>query len=272
VTFDFSPDERALVDSWSQRLTALGHIYRYRSLSHFGRIADIVLRSEFYFPAYPKLNDPYDGRIRLDFSASAKQARERWERHFVELGQPLNADIQARIQELVDKRDDPATQAGLRDAYQAGVDELGVVCLSEPQDDIPMWAYYADSQQGVCLRFNAVLLMGLDGCFPPVPVSYLDQFPSVSFYNDRQFHLTRMSVATKSSAWEHEREWRLVRQAGAGTLPFRPAALDGIIMGCRIDPGHEASIRAIVRARTPPVTLFKARLADSEYRLIVEPA
>src|SRR5689334_20644833 len=148
---DETPSDRAVREGWAARLENIGYLYRYRAIHPFSRIKDIVLRSRLYFPCFRNLNDPFDGKIQLDFTSSPETIRTFWEAHLRERGLPVD---HARIQAFIDGRDDPAVQAEIHTHYQHEVDKLGVVCFSEPPGDIPMWAYYADSQKGVCLRFR----------------------------------------------------------------------------------------------------------------------
>jgi hypothetical protein len=152
------------------------------------------------------------------------------------------------------------------------MDKLGVACFSEPPDDIPMWAYYADSQRGVCLRFVAPLLLKWEGCLPPIPVSYLPEYPEVQFYQDTVFDRTRLTVGAKAKVWEHEREWRIVRSAGRGPHRFDPAALDGIILGCGVSERNEERIRKLVAQRDPPIDVLRARPAERAFKLDIVPA
>jgi hypothetical protein len=220
-----------------------------------------------YFPAFGALNDPFDGKLHLDFGGSPEGIRKFWYTWRTRSDKQLPVPLEEIIQKSIDRRDDPATQARSRETLEKANRLLGVVSFSELPDDIPMWAYYAGSQQGVCLRFNARLLLGWERCFPPMPVSYLNQYPEVSFYGDSQFHRMRMGVAAKARAWKHEREWRIVRLSGAGHVTFDPLALDGIVMGCGIAPADEALLREMVKSRKPPVELFKALPARRRYKL-----
>src|SRR5215471_10652627 len=97
-----------------------------------------------------------------------------------------------------------------------------------------MWAYYADDHEGVCLRFQGTPLSTLAGCLPPLRVNYATEFPAVPFYDSTLFRQAQALIATKSEAWKHEREWRIVRHQGHGEVAFPPEALDGVILGCRV--------------------------------------
>lgn len=269
TTPEFSDDDDLAVDRWSSRLASLGHIYRYRSLSDFNRFEELVLGGRFYFPAFKTLNDPFDGKVRVDFDGSVEVRRAYWEAHCNETGQEIDSPTRAKIEGFVAKHDDPAFTEVLLQTYLSSVSEFGVACFSETPDDIPMWAYYGDSQRGVCLRFLARRLLGWDGCFPPMPVDYLAEYPQVGFYRHTKFERNRLTVAAKADAWRHEREWRMIRHRGAGHIAFPRDALEGIIMGCSISADDEARVRGVVAGRSPHIQLLKASPVESRFALQV---
>src|SRR5690348_10043804 len=150
-------------EEWTRRFEGLAHLYRYTSLSKWAHFKGLVARSTLFLAGFQQLNDPFEGEILMDFNAPPEDIRAFWVRHLTERGLPLDEE---RIQNFIDHRDDAATVEEMRRHFQEEMDKLGVVCFSEAGDDLPMWAYYADRQRGVCLRFQARLLLGWDAAFP----------------------------------------------------------------------------------------------------------
>lgn len=106
---------------------------------------------------------------------------------------------------------------------QATFDEaVGVLCLSEDPDNLPMWAHYGANYSGLVLGFDDRHPFFASIPFQGIPlglakVSYLDERPSVT----AQTMWTEEVLTRKSPHWGYEREWRLIRplsQASA-TLP-----------------------------------------------------
>ena len=153
---DFTRKDSALVERWRKRLYGLGHLYRYVSLEgrRLGWFEDVVLRCKLQFSGFRGFNDPFDGAVELDYSGTEQEIRTFWTEHLRERGVPLDDAARARIDYFVAGAIDPAVHRELRAAYAAEVAQLGVVCMSEPPDDLPMWGYYADSHRGACLRFG----------------------------------------------------------------------------------------------------------------------
>ena len=242
---------------WGERLERLGHLYRYTTLAGDGMawFTKLVLESEMYFTPYNKLNDPLDGTVRPIFDdATPEQIRNFWMGWFAEQGRTPTQDDLRQIEDHVAHAHDPDMLARVRAIHDEEMASLGVRCFSELPDDPAMWDQYGDAHRGVCLRFRAHLMLGWGG-IPPIPVAYEDARPS--FYQDTRFKRIRAMVATKTKDWSHEQEWRMVRPHGP--MNFPPAALDGVIMGCRIEPGVERAVRAVIARRKPKLDLFKAR-------------
>jgi len=256
---------------WRRQLEKLGYLYRYRSLEQCERVERTVAQSKCFFSTYEALNDPFDGKIAMDSHASPERIRSYWEAHLREEGVVLDDEHRARIQLFIDRKDEPHVQRELAATAAEETAKWGVLCLSERPDDIPMWAYYADSQKGVCLRFNVSKLFETDNRFVPFRVSYVKDYPRCGFYRDSRFRRAQVTMATKAHEWRHEREWRYIRERGGEEYDFAPGALDGIIMGCMIDPAHEARLRALVTGKEPKIELLRARPAERAFRLEIGP-
>jgi hypothetical protein len=266
---DGTPEDRATFRQWRERLERLGHLYRYRSLQGeegLNRLETIVLRSQLYFVPFPQLNDPFDGRLWPTNEGTEQEKRNWWE-PYVQDG----SVTQAQVDHLVAlPRDEDLKR--IWTAHEEEVPKFGVVCFSETPHDLPMWAYYAGSHSGVCLRFRAPLLQGWTDCSPPMRVTYEDDYPVVEYYRTTRLRKGQVLVATKARAWEHEREWRMVNHAGHGLVQFDPAALDGVVLGCRIGTEEEARVRDMLARREPKVELLRAAPAERAFRLDIRPA
>jgi hypothetical protein len=136
-----------------------------------------------------------------------------------------------------------------------------------------MWAYYAEGQRGLCLRFKAQSLKEpLEDCHPAIPVEYVPEHPTVSFFRDTGFKRGILQWGTKADFWMHECEWRIVRREGEKSSPFKPSALDGVILGCNIEQEYEDRVRAVLDRRVPRVELLRAVLHPKRFELRIVPA
>jgi hypothetical protein len=135
-----------------------------------------------------------------------------------------------------------------------------------------MWAYYAEGQQGACVRFPTALLYGpdWDGCFPPMPVTYAADFPVVPFYRASEFERGLALLASKSEAWRHEGEWRIARNAGVGAVHIDSSALDAVILGCKMQQTDRDAVQAILDRSSRQVRRLSARPDEHAYRSMLE--
>lgn len=267
---DRTQSEAIEISAWGEHLERLGHLYRYTALAseRMTWFTKLVLESEIYFTPFDELNDPFDGRVRpIMDDASEQQIRDFWLGLFAEQGKTPGPDDLAQIEHHVAHARDPEVIARAWVIHDDEMSKLGVTCFSELRDDLPMWAYYADAHRGVCMRFRASLMLGWGG-LPPMPVRYAIDRPS--FYLDTRFKRMRAMVATKAPVWSHEREWRMVHSPGK--MNFDPAALDGVIMGCRITPEVERVVREVLAKRHAKLDLLRARPSGHEFKLDIEPA
>jgi hypothetical protein len=77
---------------------------------------------------------------------------------------------------------------------------------------------------------------------------------------------------TKAEAWAHEQEWRLVLPKHWGNLKVPPEMIDGVVMGMRIQPAVEATVRSWVANRNPKVELLRVVHKPQSFELEVVPA
>jgi len=160
--------------------------------------------------------------------------------------------------------------------------ELGILCLSKPRDDIPMWSYYANEHRGIAVGLDPDRI----GSLPEGPrgfVKYRKNRLRVNPFS-KTFHKERLqTIFTKSFAWRHEQEYRRVFRLGdlvsptAGPdgiqryfLDISSDAIREVILGCRINPDFKNKIRAELARRKRTfghVRLFRCQRHPSRFEL-----
>src|SRR6266566_4504306 len=130
---------------------------------------------------------------------------------------------------------------------------MGILCVSKPNDSIPMWSHYANHHRGVAFGLDLAhsCFTGHAGEFDAVryqrnrcAVDALLPINSAEWYNQ-----LKLVMFTKSTIWEYEREYRRIYRLR--DLLYPPAGADGqrhyfldidggaireIIFGCSIAP------------------------------------
>jgi hypothetical protein len=130
-------------------------LYKYCSLNkdnaqHRERI---FTHNELYFRSPRVFNDPFDSKIRLEFEGS----KDAWKTYLLKLYRKKHPDWNreqrlAEIRQIIRERRYERIPEGLLDSY---LDQIGVFCMSEVNDQILMWSHYSESHTGFCLEFRA---------------------------------------------------------------------------------------------------------------------
>lgn len=128
-----------------------------------------------------------------------------------------------------------------------------ISCFSEVNDSLLMWAYYANSYAGVCLRFNAVQ--------DKVLSEYCRKVQYSNHYgNDKGFgHYFRKSIQ-----WSHEQEWRIVCDTTEQYLPID--SIDAIYLGIRMEKDIIQEFVNIGKRHN--LEVYKMTVSDKKYEVL----
>jgi hypothetical protein len=225
------------------------YLYKYMSLEgeRFEWFRGIVVDGSIYFPRFSELNDPLEGEVQADFSATPEEIRSYWKRVLSEQGLELDEDALARIEALVSGVGNPDRERELHASVRAGLLDCGVLSLTEAPDESLMWERYGNKGRGVCLRFSpvAMFIPEREGLTPPLLVKYVLQLPRPAFYRDSELKRTLDLMATKTDAWAVEQEWRVINTRGCGAAAFNHRALNAIILGPQLAGSDEDRIKTM---------------------------
>lgn len=111
-------------------------------------------------------------------------------------------------------------------------ENLGILCLTDSNQNELMWAHYADCHRGVCLEFDLCIDM-TTFCFPK-KVEYSDdtkRYNYIRSWVERKGMDATEAIFHKSAKWSYEKEYRVVRIDEAGIVPFNINALRTICFG-----------------------------------------
>ena len=144
-----------------------------------------------------------------------------------------------------------------------------VTSFSENNSSIPMWAYYADNHNGVCLEYTLSLLKDAEIYNSIQQVNYTEgqknnllNCESVSDLNSMFFN--------KANCWKHEREWRIVLADDTERLHF--PCLTDIYLGVNFRNKYKKTeifsriIKAIQNSETE-ISLYDAVPDNNQYKL-----
>ena len=185
----------------------------------FMRDLELLSQDTIYVPTVEQLNDPAEAL--MDDSIFENQLR---------LFRRLGAGDSVK---LVEK--------SFRDLYDS-IRSSGIYSLSKNIDNELMWAYYSSGHTGYAIIFDTdVLARSFDygkwGGMYELEKNYSSKLPRFDMAKIGGKDLGKALscfVGTKSKAWEHEKEQRLVFDKGGRSIKIDYRALKGFVSGCRM--------------------------------------
>ncbi|MCH7989143.1 MAG: DUF2971 domain-containing protein [Planctomycetes bacterium] len=150
--------------------------------------------------------------------------------------------------------------------------KVGILSLTERNDDILMWSHYADEHKGICIEFRT----DIDSSFfvKAEPVAYSKKYPQLNLLEvvtNEKIRAAAPWMLTKSVHWKYEREWRVLDfVAGRGIRTFPAECLSGVYFGCRTPPDEKETVMAWVSAMPHSVAVYQATESPAHFRLDIE--
>ena len=159
-----------------------------------------------------------------------------------------------------------------------------IFCLSKRNDNLLLWAHYADSHRGVVIGFKCV--PEEDSCFCVAePVRYLSEIPVMAtpaeWFRDvtgiQQIDIpSRLLDLTlaKSDEWKYEEEFRYVLPAlnpvsnpNYDIRAISPSEVHSVYFGCRIDSLVRSKLMDKLKGNYPHVRIFQAKQSTERFGL-----
>jgi hypothetical protein len=232
--------------------------YKYSGLSgdRLEWMRRLIVQSELYFAPPRAFNDPLDCRIAPNFNASSLVIEQfcRKRRNYFSGDR---RDYKELIRQTIMDSKTEDGQRRLTERLFETLDQNGIACFAKDPANMLLWSYYAEGHSGIAVRFNMAREHLASSQFIPIEVQYSDDFPIISYYISTTNQLLRTLFGTKSLAWKHEEEWRLVLRGTVGYVSLPPSMIDAVVLGMRTDSHTEATIRGWLKDRVPTVELLR---------------
>lgn len=150
---------------------------------------------------------------------------------------------------------------------QQTLSQVGIFCMSKNNNNLLMWAHYANQHEGLCLKFD--LLKDLSTFSSLHKVVYSTEFLNFNFITSP----TRVNdiLVHKSVDWMYEEEFRVLKLKCAGhILPVNPESLVEITFGSRMSIENKNIIKEII-ANNPKysVKYMVAGLHPQDYKVMI---
>jgi hypothetical protein len=222
-------------------------LYRYQPINK--NTLDALSYGKYWSAKPTTFNDPFEFRLKTPFGAELEKIR----------GISDLRNINPHLENVGDLEVATLGKQYLQDM----INNYGIVCFTEANQNILMWSHYASNHQGICLGFE-VEDPGQAGIYK---VQYSDEYPELDF--NRIWHKDGMMKVfwTKSNEWAYEKEWRLVTVEG-GKLETYKGSLVNVTFGCRASDSHKKEIKTLMKDKK--VDFWEAKLDDNRFRVNIQ--
>jgi hypothetical protein len=222
-----------------------------------------------YFGSPKYFNDPYDCAITASIKPITIDMLNKFKDFFLE---DVNTDdlVKEEIRNVAsDKISSIITDSvsGIVEKYKKkAINEWGVSCFSETNNNLLMWSHYADSCRGFCLEF--------DTKFYPFnkmrKVKYVDCMPTIDpipiVLNGNTNELLDL-FCTKSHHWCYEKEWRSIHEKACTVYQYGSNTLKGVYFGPDIDEVNLQIICTILFCQNEEVKFYKSKRSNDKFEV-----
>ncbi|GEM_PF-4253464 len=216
-------------------------LYKYRPFDDY--LKPILMAGKIWFPTRAKFNDPQDLELDLvnDLDTTAyrkfllrKACQESWS------GDELQYNLAKGFTPNGDLSPEATQKIGASCAVlQKYFDGLGILSLSDKENDSLLWERYGDQGKGVCIVFNMQPSQYL------IKVQYHPARPQLRLTElllgvDAEEQIRKV-LCIKTAKWADESEWRYFVKNG-DTEFFCPGKIEGIRLGKKMPDKNRQTI------------------------------
>ncbi|AEG01051.1 DUF2971 domain-containing protein [Methylomonas methanica] len=234
-------------------------LYKFGKLNEFSEA--LFSTASVYFSSAAEFNDPFECTPSFEFTHEPDKIMDQLVRAVLANNPRLthhSASAEALAIYLEDRHRNSAVWEALKnDLIHEFRHCVGIYCLTERRDSILMWSHYADDHKGFCIEFEATDYTPVFG--GAQQVSYEKEYPEINFYNTPIEDKVKLSLLTKFTDWNYEREWRILdHDIGSGTRTYPAELMKSVTFGIRMLTEHKEKIRDWVSARGCDVQFYQA--------------
>ena len=193
-------------------------IYKYRDwINEFHK--KIILDRELYFSNPGDFNDPFDCNLTLNFESCTENEILEIYRSDLKILNPEWRFEQIQEEALgwlkSGQHRDPKYLKKISTIYLNKLIHLrtGVACFSVFNDNLQMWAHYANNHKGICIGFVTKLLAEIINNII-IRVNYTPRYPIIQPSSNNLYSLDINNLvsilSTKHISWQYEGEVRFI--------------------------------------------------------------
>jgi hypothetical protein len=271
------------------------YLFRFmdpRSPYFWPSVVDLLSEHHLTLNSRTRFNDPYDSQpiIVRDLSnlAIRRYLQDALQNPLNPTRSPLSAarllHLKASGRTQFRRKNIEDIKLGLHESAKEYLDSAGLLSFSLTAENPLLWGHYAASFTGLCAIFrrgtSADSALSLSA-----RVAYVDRRPRLPLslmhevarrqrakidFDEIAKEIFFLSFLHKSNHWAYEQEARIFHPFHAyKKLPFDPNELIGFLLGPNSSVELESRIKNEVAARRPSVSLDKAALSQTDFRIII---
>lgn len=246
------------------------HLYKYESLSP--QSLENLKAQTLYFGSPLKFNDPYDCALVPNINAPSDQQVEQIRHVYLDDPQThpnMRAKFSAASTNTLRKIFLETGRSVFTNAVTDFLQNKGVTCFSEHNDDLLMWSHYGGHYKGFCLEFSTA-----HAPFDKVKkVTYRKDLPTidlVSLLATNNHDQVLELFCTKSKAWSYEAEWRAIHAQAGTKYTYPTECLTGIYFGPDISHESLEIICLILGGQNGNVKFWRGQRSTTEFKVVFE--
>jgi len=245
-------------------------LYKYKPLDEY--TMKIIESGELYFPSASQLNDP-DEQEFPDYDLS-ELTDENIFRKIYDMAKELYPDYSEndlllfakdRQKEgwLFDEENREKTKQFIQDEL---MQKVGIFSLTTENNNPLMWEKYADNYSGICIGFDKFVLQNTIHVIES-SVRYENSPKRNLFDSPEEWYMKMLS--TKSTDWEYENEYRMLKLDSAYktfTIPLE--GIVEVIFGHSIQKDKKEKMITIIGKNNPQCRIYDIKYEESIVEII----
>jgi len=242
-------------------------LYKYRSINDHTK--DIFRNKKIYFPKPTEFNDPFDCQIEFEDDITVDIYKQFIKKHSIENSlseEQVNEWHNLAFCSCCGNSLTSSAVTKIKDAINSFEDyfkNLGILTLSEKEDNILMWSHYAKYHTGICIGIDIPESKAL------ITVKYPESYPIIKYSEVLLGHdptdLIKRIINTKSIDWKYEQERRMFISNG-NTENDLPGEITAIYFGCECEDNNVRDIIGLCNTINN-CEFFKASKSKKEFKL-----
>lgn len=247
----------------------------------FDAVKDILVNNQIYYSDPNNFNDPFEfQRVYVTISEKARNAQiinslDDYAKEYKNSPQENDGEIiETNFNQIFDELEFNMHMNG------NVLNRMGYLSLTTTNDNLLMWAHYADNHKGVCIKFNGTHkdpFYSKNGVGRIMKVDYGNELAIVEQNTENKYITSLVKMSRKSECWKYENEYRVFNVSsdidstdGQGNHSFNSRLADEVYLGCRATEDTESKIIKIIQSTPHKIKLFKMNEKKKPLKLVPE--